>query len=285
MAHGVTAYLERNTFAHLHARHGVTAADEQRLRDAIAEHRLTIFLSPATIEETLALAEEAPALAKAQLDLILDLSDRTRLVKPPGIMLADDIKAYADGAPTPEPFVSVDADMWADNMTLPIEAAAQHPDILAIVKVAREQKEEFRDGLEPARVARTQHARKFRRLTFEALFQAERVPFAEALATRVSVLDQVRARGLDGLLHMRSVRATVGFSVALVYAQLVNGRVPRESDSRDMHHAVMAAAADVFVTDDGRLRDDLRRVPDLPFEVITLPELVTRVAPAGGEAG
>jgi hypothetical protein len=68
----------------------------------------------------------------------------------------------------------------------------------------------------------------------------------------------------------------VGSSVALVYAQLVNGRSPWESDSRDMHHAVMASAADVFETDDERLRDDLCRVPDLPFEVRTLPELVAR---------
>jgi hypothetical protein len=203
-------------------------------------------------------------------------------------MAADEIRAFVEGVPIPEPFVAVDADMWADIMSLPIEAAAQHPDILDIVRVAREQKEEFRARLEPARIARAQHAREFRRLTFGALFEAERVPFAEALATRVCALDQVRARGLDGLLNLRSVRATVGFFVALVYAQLVNGRLLRESDSRDMHHAAMAAAADVFVTDDGRLRDDLRRVPDLPFEVMTLPELVTRVcgrADRGDRAG
>jgi hypothetical protein len=62
MAHGQatslradpSAYLDRNAVAHLYDSHPVTGADERTLRGAIAWDRLSIVLSPSTIEETLA---------------------------------------------------------------------------------------------------------------------------------------------------------------------------------------------------------------------------------------
>jgi hypothetical protein len=102
-------------------------------------------------------------------------------------------------------------------------------------------------------------------------------PLIEHFGRRLDVWNQVRARGLGGLAQLRTLRAAIGPAQAFMHSCMFGGRTPKENDSRDMHHVLMASPADVFVTDDGPLRSLLSTVVDLPFQVWSLPELVAWV--------
>ena len=55
-----------------------------------------------------------------------------------------------------------------------------------------------------------------------------------------------------------------------------NPKKIRRSDAGDLRHAICSSVADVFVTGDKDLRDDLKRV-DIPnYEVIDLKELLAK---------
>jgi hypothetical protein len=114
---------------------------------------------------------------------------------------------------------------------------------------------------------------------FDVYWAEQAGALAAALADRagVGVLREVQARGIDGLLELRPVRMAVGVNLILFYTQLVENRAPDIGDSRDVHHAICASVAETFVTNDTRLAGRLRRIPDLPVEIIDLPALLTRL--------
>jgi hypothetical protein len=62
--------------------------------------------------------------------------------------------------------------------------------------------------------------------------------------------DEVRVRGIDRLLNVRPVRLAAGAAASLAYAQTYEGRGAKRGDGGDLLHAVLASAADRFVTDD-----------------------------------
>jgi hypothetical protein len=77
----------------------------------------------------------------------------------------------------------------------------------------------------------------------------------------------------------------VGASLSFVYAAGFEGRREKPSDSRDVLHATLAAAAaDVFVTHDNPLREHLLpRVPIKAFRMLRLPDLLEEVGRARQE--
>lgn len=76
--------------------------------------------------------------------------------------------------------------------------------------------------------------------------------------------------------HFPPLLAAAGVAASLMYAQTVEGRAAKRGDSRDLHHAVIASAAQVFVTRDAEFARRLVRVPGLSFRVASLTELVAR---------
>ena len=76
-------------------------------------------------------------------------------------------------------------------------------------------------------------------------------------------------------------------ALSFVYAAGFEGRREKPSDSRDVLHATCAAAAaDVFVTHDGPLREHLLpRVRLRGFRMLRLPELLDEVARARADRG
>jgi hypothetical protein len=118
-------------------------------------------------------------------------------------------------------------------------------------------------------------AKERQALTFEAFWERAAIDWAGALADRVGLGAECRARGLEGLLQVRAVRLAVGAGTSLVFSQVVEGREPQRTDGYDQLHAVMGSVANVFVTRDERLAGLLRRVPVDSFLVVTsLPELL-----------
>jgi hypothetical protein len=69
----------------------------------------------------------------------------------------------------------------------------------------------------------------------------------------------------------------VGANLSLAYSQLFENRASDIGDSRDVHHAVCATAADAFVTNDGPLAVRLQRIPALPVQVFDLPTLLALI--------
>lgn len=81
-------------------------------------------------------------------------------------------------------------------------------------------------------------------------------------AQSYGVAEECKWRGLSNLLKIPSVRAMVGAGMSFIYRTAVEKKSPKASDSRDLQHAVCAAAAaDVFVTHDDKLSLLLHRVP------------------------
>ena len=116
--------------------------------------------------------------------------------------------------------------------------------------------------------------------TFEQYWREAAIRAAEDAAQRVGVLDECRARGIEGLLEIPSVRMAVGSALSLIFAQAreKSAQAPRRQDSRDLQHAVMAASsATVFVTDDGKLLRTVKRVPMPRFDVVDLPEFLAQL--------
>lgn len=74
----------------------------------------------------------------------------------------------------------------------------------------------------------------------------------------------------------------VGSSASMMYAVVVEGRAAGRGDSRDLRHALMASAADVFVTSDVGLRHILQRVPLITPAVIDLNQLLVSLGIRAG---
>ena len=107
---------------------------------------------------------------------------------------------------------------------------------------------------------------------------------AEGYAERSGQLSACRARGIEGLLQLRSVRLSIGVSLALAYAQTyglerrpAERRKPQQGDSRDLQHALIASATRVFVTHDPKFARLFKYVPVSNFSVLTLPNFINSI--------
>jgi len=89
------------------------------------------------------------------------------------------------------------------------------------------------------------------------------------------VTEECERRGLDQLLRIPSIRAMIGLGMSFIYRTAVARKAPKSSASRDLQHAVSAAAAaDIFVTHDEELTLLLERVPIKSFRVMTLRQML-----------
>jgi hypothetical protein len=117
-------------------------------------------------------------------------------------------------------------------------------------------------------------------VSFAEFFEQGSGNVAESFAQRAGVLEACKQRGIEGLLRIKSVRMGVGAALSLIYEQMFEGWSPKISDSRDLQHAVSAAAvAQTFVTNDKRLRDSLSRIPIDGFTVIDLQGFLAPIRP------
>jgi len=215
-----------------------------------------------------------PNLAIAELRLILRLTDIQNLLKPHFLLVSDDIKSYAlTGLPS-QPFID-------DSVIQSILRILQNPsqqdmaELLPVVKATQEQKQGLYSGMEETREKILLEAKKLegRRPSFNDYWKEFAKKRAESFAERVGVLDACKKRGINGLLELRSVRLALGMNLSLFYAQTLERRTPKIGDSRDIHHAIIASAADGFVTDDGEFARLLSRVLIEDFEVMNLNDL------------
>lgn len=120
-------------------------------------------------------------------------------------------------------------------------------------------------------------------IPFDDYFKLTAPLTAAAFAQRAGVLEGCRDRGIDGLLEIRSIRSAIGSALAYSYHQRSGTRMPTLRDPIDYLQAPAAAAtAEVFVSDDGRLRDALSRVEMDNFGIMNLAEFLAAVGTSEG---
>ncbi len=285
----IRAYFDRNVFQDLYERrNGVASRDVERLRSSIRHDGVGIAVSMTVLEETLARWAIQRRSALAEFRFVLEVAGlspaRARVVKEAGDLLGDEIRAYASGAPAPKPYVLNDF----THLVEPSMGDYRYLDeFVAEVRAQKEALQRFMEAqrrelaaadaagrvIEPSRIEFLPGQRR----GFDVYWAEQAEALASGLAERAGVLREVQARGIDGLLNLRPVRMAVGVNLILVYTQLAENRAPQIGDSRDVHHAICASVAEVFVTNDTTLAPRLRRIPALPLEVIDLRTLFGRL--------
>jgi hypothetical protein len=279
------AYLDTNVFDHLYKKVGCNSADIVDLRKAIYGRDLSIILGIHVLEEILLNRRASPQELVARVKLTLSLASIRRLVKPCDQLLADDIRSYAANGVAARPFV---------------DAQIQNAITQGIGELIESDGEEFSEELTEALADTTRRKERFVQgmnatlveillsietvdIPFDDYFKLTAPLMAAAFAQRAGVLEGCRDRGIDGLLEIRSIRSAIGSALAYSYHQRSGTRMPTLRDPIDYLQAPAAAAtAEVFVSDDGRLRDALSRVEMDNFGIMNLAEFLAAVGTSEG---
>jgi len=273
-----TVYFDTNVFDHIHKQIGVSEDDLLALRAAVKTGKIAILLSILNFEETLSILESSPSLPVTELQLILELTDGQNLLKPPELLLPDDIHGYAKGETLVSPFL-VNSRIQTDIKALLTPNQQNMTKLLAVVRETQKQKEDFRTAMREAQDKAAPDVRRIKgqQPHFDAYWAKCAEKFAESLAERARVLEACKERGIKGLLEIRSVQLCVGANLSLIYAQDFEGRTPKMGDSRDLKHALLASAAEIFVTRDKQFARLLARIPIKGFQMLDINTLLQQV--------
>jgi hypothetical protein len=279
------AYLDTNVFDRLYKRIGCTSANIADLRKAVYGRGLSMPIGIHVLEELLLNTRASPQELAARVKLTLSLASIRRMVKPCDQLIADDIRSYAASGQAARPLAGTDIqNVFTQGIAELIESDGEEfsEEILAALEDTRRRKERFLQGM---RVARQQAVSLIgtlqSRISFEDYFQLAAVPSAENFAKRAGVLEACRERGIAGLLEIKSVRAAIGIAQSFIFGQTFEGWAPDFGDSIDLLHVPCAAAtAEIFVTDDVRLRSAIERVALDGLRVMNLSEFLAESSPA-----
>lgn len=142
-----------------------------------------------------------------------------------------------------------------------------------------DQKTAFLASVKKSRAEAAGEVEEFRKAndipSFEEFFEDGAEAHVRAFVESFDIAEECKRRGPDKLLRIPSVRALVGLGMSFMYGIMVDKISPTRSDSRDLQHAVCAAAAaDIFVTHDEDLAFLLNRVPIKGLQVLRLHELL-----------
>ena len=267
------AYFDTNIYG------SIRAEEVEGLRAQLARRGIVAYLSLSDIEELLGGWKTNPAAATQRLRVARDLVGFDNILKQPNDLLADAIRAYAVGQSQPSQLLSGDQREIIIDALRRIALGDTNIDhvVSKFVDDVKRRKEEF--GLEMAQASARARAEwelipaeRRRTVTFGEYLAAGARQWAEAFAAHIGLADACRERELDGLLNVRTVWVCVGATMSWIYSLVVGDygqpRQPEPQDVYDLWHALLASAADVFVTRDRKLADLLERVPINGFRVV-----------------
>jgi len=267
-------YFDRNVINRIKAQLFVSDADYMLLRSAVTDGRFIAPISITLLEETLPIVEVRSTLKRMmEQQIMTELLNWDWLVKPHMDLLSDDIKSYAKGESLSFPFLSLN--LKREEFFNP--AGQGRKEILRIIEETKLQKDAQFDDMKKAK---SQYQERFKTppiSSFEDFWNQFAEHVIGSMAEKVGVLEECEARGLDGLLQIKSARLYSAWRLAYDYNTFIRGRKIKKSDSRDHHHAVLASVADILVTQDRRFAEMLRQVRIDGFEVIDLNTLLGRL--------
>ena len=213
--------------------------------------------------------------------MIFGLVEKRRMIKPPAYLLKEAVHSYAFDRRLPDTLTRTPR-ILEDFLI----RGKVSPTLREVVEAVVTQGSKFADDF-------TQTFSEARRVgeernvgtpdDFEEFWSGVAAPvIVQGLAEQHGVYDRCAERGLEGLLEVKTVRLYATYYAAWVFAkwfgeQGVPGKV-KSSERGDFFHSVQSAAADVFVTRDARLARWLKLIPVENFEVISLDQLIERLA-------
>lgn len=275
-------YLDRNIFGDIKQLKdsAESAGRVAALHNAVNEKRITILLSTTILEETLPVLKHSHNTLKQELEVIFGLVEKHRMIKVPGSLLKEAVQSYAFDRRLPDMLTRTPR-ILEDFLS----RGKVSPALKEFVEAVVAQGSEFADDF-------TQTFSEVRRVgeernvgtpdDFQEFWRAATPVIVEGLAEQHGVYERCAERGMEGLLEVKTVRLYATYYAAWVFAkwfgeQGVPGKV-KPSERGDFFHSVQSAAADVFVTRDARLARWLKLIPVENFEVISLDQLLERLA-------
>lgn len=265
-------YFDTNVFDHLDRRIGITEWDVYRVKRAAKHECIRVVLSYLNIEETLFVVSLDRQKAEARVKLILELADKHLVARGHHQIIRDDICSYAEGLSTQPPYEPLTPWMESELWKLAAPVGRDWRNLKSVVDRTRRIKQEYENFMMRGKSKLRPMAASIgvKLYPFDSYWENNKGWLAEGLAKRAGVLRKVKRRGVDGLLMVKSVALVVGANLSLLYSHHYENRTPDSGDSRDILHAIAASGADVFVTNDKRLRAVLSRVPVEGFQVMDL---------------
>jgi hypothetical protein len=268
-----TVYFDRNVFDHIEKKLGITDDDIGLLRKEVSTGRLSVLVSFEVVAET---ANASQDTALKGLQLIRELCRQELPIKPHYELLRDDIRNFADGGNPSSPFL--EARFSIDRVIADIQNPS--PEVSEMIAEEKRIKERLNDDLRGYIEEERNALNGKRPSTFEKYWEARSRYYTESFAHFAGYLEKCKARGIDELLKVKSVRMTVGAFLSLLYS-LLEGRAVKNGTSYDLKHAAPMSAADIVVTNDGELRMFLSRVPIPELSVMSLSEFILLLRSGG----
>jgi hypothetical protein len=278
----LNVYLDTNVFDHILKKIDFTDADLQLLKNAISDGKISILRSVTLVEEILpAINASDPELANRKKQLLMELTDPSKLVKYHTELLRDDLNAFVNGTGLPSPFTDEFPNIL-DELTPQASEVMVQKEVLRQTKEQKELvKQGFKDAKKESLVAIEEligGKYKTQPGDWKRFVELGLPGYVHELIEKLGLPDECKETVVDGVLKIRSLRIYIMSSLSYVYAHTFEGYEPHTGDSRDLHHAVLASAADVYVTQDAKVRTIMKRVDVPGFEVMALQNLLQKIA-------
>jgi hypothetical protein len=244
------------------------------LREALLTGKLSAHLSVSNIEELLGEWKTDRPAAIRKIRIARDLVGFEKLLKPPNVLLEEAIRAYANGASPPSPFLPEDQRRTVVSSIRSIDDGDAVIDgtvsgIISQVGVLKQTAlEQWTEGRREVHRTLSPYSIKAphpRRNDNNWFLKSKEQAVAEGIAKTVGLDEACRNRGLDGLVNVRAIRLCVNAIVAYVFGITIGNtrqpRAPKWGDDYDLWHIILASTAETFVTYDDRLFKLLTRLP------------------------
>ncbi len=264
---GNIVYFDTNVFNYL-IEEGLFSDDEKKiLQISVKNGKISIPLSIINLEEVFLTLESHPNKADKLFHILSEITDCRKMVKPPEILLAEDIKSYIKNRAPSNPFFS-DSTLKINHKQL--KNPKRRMEFNEVINKIKAEKINFKlENIAARKMVLSEAERLHPVPTFGEFCELHRHLFSRDLIEKVGLLEESKYLNIINLLGIRSVRLFVGWCVSYIYGQLFEKRKPDRGDSRDMKHAVLASVADIFVTYDRNLAELMKRIPIKNLEICT----------------
>lgn len=194
-----TVYFDRNVFDQLDRKLNITDDEIELLRRELSEGRLSILTSFETIVETVNARQDT---ALSGLRLIKDFSRKIFPIKTHNDLVRADIHSFARGGKPSQPFYAgiLSIDRVIDYVTNPSEEVRKE------IAQEKSNKERLKDELIGHIKYEENALKKVRPASFGKYWDMRSQFYAKSFAHFAGCLEECRARGLDDLLKVRSIR-------------------------------------------------------------------------------
>ena len=260
-------YLDTNVFNKLIEEEFFSNIHKRILQDALNNGKISIPLSIINLEEVFLTLESHPNKADKLFHILSEITDCRKMIKPPEILLAEDVKSYIKNRAPSNPFFS-DSTLKINHKQL--RNPKRRMEFNEIISKIKAEKINFKlENIAASKIVLFEAERLHPVPTFGEFCELHRNLFSRDLIEKVGLLEESKYLNIINLIVIRSVRLFVGWCVSYIYGQLFEKRKPNRGDSRDMRHAVLASVADIFVTYDRNLAELMKRIPIKNLEICT----------------